>query len=135
MFVANLGLTYDIWILDITLSLKFLKGGFDINLDQILKIKHVTRETRLHKGGPVIDLFYRCRIEQTRCWYSNRISYLWNSLPCNIRNMIYENNTIITKGNKNKVLSLLQEHFRRNFRIDAICTWKYNCNCYMCRVF
>ena len=79
--------------LDLCFTLKALKGGYDIDITQLLTVKSHMRRTRLSNNGLVLSSNLKCNFEQCRNWLTHRIICLWNVLPLELRNLCYVNDS------------------------------------------
>ena len=122
-----LPLSYRRDISDLCQLFRFLKDPDTSPPNSLLFPNHIP-STRQANVANVLS-FPRCKSEQSRSFYFNRIVYSWNKLPYSIRC----SDTL--HSFKNKLIKYFNENLSAVFNVDNICTWVHECKCSSCRLF
>ena len=69
----------------------------------------------------------RCKTEQSRKFYFNRVVYSWNKLPESVKSA----STLL--GFKKSLTTYFNDILESNFNVNNICTWAHICKCALCR--
>ena len=69
----------------------------------------------------------RCKTEQSRKFYFNRVVYSWNKLPESVKSA----STLL--GFKKSLTTYFNDILESNFNVNNTCTWVHICKCALCR--
>jgi hypothetical protein len=126
-----LPLTYRREYLDMVLLYNFLHNLVDVKLNiQMVSDQAINRLTRHSLDELSLVCNYNCSYLYKQ-QYCNRITFMWNNIPFEIRNCdltdMGKNSTF-----KNNLKSWLNNVFNDKFVNNNICTWQTMCRCYNC---
>ena len=69
----------------------------------------------------------RCKNDQSRKFYFNRVVNSWNKLPESVKNA----STLL--GFKKSLTTYFNDILESNFNVNDTCTWVHVCKCALCR--
>ena len=119
-----LPLSYRRDISDLCQLFKFIQGPCSLPPDSI-HLSNCQRWTRQSESSNLP--IPRCKNDQSRKCYFNRVVYSWNKLPESVKNA----STLL--GIKKSLTTYFNDILESNFNVNDTSTWVHVCKCALCR--